>query len=382
MSEEKKPYYLYWGKLDRKSYATGTADFHLLPYHCLDVAAVAYRYLQARPELVQSMADFLGMHTDDLIRLFVLLVVFHDLGKFASAFQGLNTYSDKRLWPGKSKYPYDAAHAHHDRLGSCFWEALKDDFLGLFHDSESLNPREQRKAQRSLWVLMECSLGHHGRPIAPDMGADALASRYTHPHDFEAASLFMQDVCRIGDLSPAGLSAQLWTDEERKGRLRQLSWSLAGIVVLADWLGSNRDYFPYDTEPMPLETYWTGALVKAQHALTQTEMAQAPVVSAFQSIERHFQFAPSPLQDWAQKVPVDDSPQLFILGVPRASGDEPPNSNEFSPFFSVFPAQAGMNRPAAASWWPPFRVPRASGDEPARESALTNFNKCSPRRRG
>lgn len=313
MSEEKKPYYLYWGKLDRKSYATGAADFHLLPYHSLDVAAVAYRYLQARPEFAQSMAAFLGMHKNDLIRLFVLLVVFHDLGKFASAFQGLSTYSDKRLWPGKSKYPYDAAHAHHDRLGGCFWELLKDDFLGLFSDTEVLSSREQRKAQGSLWVLMECSLGHHGRPIAPDMGADALASRYTHPHDFEAARLFLQDICRIGDLSPAGLSAQFWADKEFKDRLKQLSWPLAGIVVLADWLGSNREYFPYVTELVSLDAYWAGALVKAEGVLKQTEMAHGPVVSAFQSIEQHFQFAPSPLQDWAQKVPVDASPQLFVL---------------------------------------------------------------------
>lgn len=313
MSEEKKPYYLYWGKLDRKSYAAGAVDFHLLPYHSLDVAAVAYRYLQARPEFVQSMAAFLGMRKDDLIRLFVLLVVFHDLGKFASAFQGLNTYFDKRLWPGKSKYPYDAAHAHHDRLGSCFWDALKDHFLGLFADVETLSSREQRQAQRSLWVLMECSLGHHGRPIAPDTGADALASRYTHSHDFEAARHFLQDICCIGDLSPTELSAQFWADKELQNRLKQLSWPLAGIVVLADWLGSNRDYFPYVTEPMPLETYWTQTLAQAEQALQKTEMARAPVVSAFQSIEQHFQFAPSPLQDWSQKVLVDDSPQLFIL---------------------------------------------------------------------
>ncbi len=259
------------------------------------------------------MAAFLGMHKDDLIRVFVLLVVFHDLGKFASAFQGLNTYSDKRLWPGNAKYPYDAAHAHHDRLGSCFWDALKDHFLGLFADVETLSSREQRKALDSLWVLVECSLGHHGQPITPDMGADALVGRYTHPHDFEAASLFLHDVCRIGDLSPAELSAQFWADKELKDRLKQLSWPLAGIVVLADWLGSNREYFPYVTEPMPLETYWAQTLAQAEQALQKTEMADVPIVSKFESVEQHFHFPPSPLQRWAENVQVDGTPQLFIL---------------------------------------------------------------------
>lgn len=41
----KKLYFKYWGKADKSVYDE-LSSFHLLPYHCLDVAAVANVWLQ------------------------------------------------------------------------------------------------------------------------------------------------------------------------------------------------------------------------------------------------------------------------------------------------------------------------------------------------
>jgi hypothetical protein len=42
MCEEKTPlYFKYWGKSRKREDGTGY-DYHLLPYHCLDVAAVGW----------------------------------------------------------------------------------------------------------------------------------------------------------------------------------------------------------------------------------------------------------------------------------------------------------------------------------------------------
>jgi hypothetical protein len=37
--ESGKPYFKYWGKARKREDGSGY-DYHLLPYHCLDVAAV------------------------------------------------------------------------------------------------------------------------------------------------------------------------------------------------------------------------------------------------------------------------------------------------------------------------------------------------------
>lgn len=263
--------------------------------------------------MAQHMADFLGMSTDDFIRLVVLLVVLHDLGKFSSAFQALNPFPDERLWPGKSTHPYDADQAHHDRLGGYFWEKLGQDILALCPDWETLSSREKNKAANNLWVLMESSLGHHGRPIDRHQLELLGNNKYIDAHNVSAAAEFLKDVTQIQELIPASLLAAVLADRSFKEHAKQLSWPLAGIVVLADWLGSNREFFPYQAEPEPLQTYWDKTLAKADRALRQAELADMPTVSPFQSIEQHFQFSPSPLQDWAQKVYVDDTPQLFIL---------------------------------------------------------------------
>ena len=36
---------------------------------------------------------------------------------------------------------------------------------------------------------------------------------------------------------------------------RSLSWWFAGVAVLADWVGSDTQYFPYVDEPMPLADF-------------------------------------------------------------------------------------------------------------------------------
>ena len=48
----------------------------------------------------------------------------------------------------------------------------------------------------------------------------------------------------------------------------------------------------------------------------------------------------------------------------------------------VFPAPAGMNRPAVSGRWQVASVPRASGDEPAMREFPRYLEKCSPRQRG
>ncbi len=80
-------YYRYWGKAKPEADSGGSA-YHLLPYHCLDVAAVGWFLLAPEKPLCQQLAKQLQVKPEWLRDFFVFCLALHDLGKFARAFQG------------------------------------------------------------------------------------------------------------------------------------------------------------------------------------------------------------------------------------------------------------------------------------------------------
>lgn len=222
-----KPYFGYWGKLDKK---THSFVFHQLAYHSLDVAAVAHCLLQRRKHFTRDMAHFVGIDADTFCGLIALVVALHDLGKFASAFQGLADIQNPDLAIVRSRRAYDAGEAHHDRLGYVFWMHLQNSVVAHICDPSKLDRRSTKRALDALTVLMECSLGHHGQPININEWR-FLERDYLEPQNIDAATEFFAD---LADLIPVTVPVDILTDAEAGKRLRQLSWPIAGIVVLAD----------------------------------------------------------------------------------------------------------------------------------------------------
>ncbi len=58
-------FWLYWGKA--RPVDGSDAAFHLLPYHCLDVAAVATTYLSAVHALRRWLASKLGVASEEAL---------------------------------------------------------------------------------------------------------------------------------------------------------------------------------------------------------------------------------------------------------------------------------------------------------------------------
>ncbi len=81
-------FYRYWGKAKRDRDAVGP-DYHLLPYHCLDVAAVGWHLLNAERSLCQSLAKQLNVEPAWLQQWFCFCLMLHDIGKFCRGFQNL-----------------------------------------------------------------------------------------------------------------------------------------------------------------------------------------------------------------------------------------------------------------------------------------------------
>ncbi|TAN53437.1 MAG: CRISPR-associated helicase/endonuclease Cas3, partial [Methylococcaceae bacterium] len=82
-----EPYFRYWGKARRKG--KEGVPYHLLPYHCLDVAAVGQSYLHHHAALTTDWAARLHIDEKALADWLAFFLAMHDLGKFSYRFQGL-----------------------------------------------------------------------------------------------------------------------------------------------------------------------------------------------------------------------------------------------------------------------------------------------------
>lgn len=289
-------YYRYWGKA-RSEDGEGAA-YHLLPYHCLDVAAVGKLLLSPEKPVVQRLAEEIGVAEVWLQQFFVFCLTLHDLGKFSGAFQGLQPEISPDLIKPDARMTYSERH---DTLGFWLWRGkLAPELMHL--DSEC-----------NCWVKsvdpwLEIVTGHHGMP--PKRSVGRLADFFS-PEDEAAASLFIQDVLALFlddfDFSPL-------LDKSVKQRLKAMSWQLAGLAVLADWMGSNQAYFNYCCGQMSLSEYWhKHALISAEKAMQA--MPAMPQTKAFEGIHDLFSFIeqPTPLQQYAIEEPLANHPQIFIL---------------------------------------------------------------------
>ena len=109
--------YKYWGKA-KKNEDGGMPDYHLLVYHCLDVAAVGWILINPKKPLCKKITKSLGVKPSWLRDFFVFCLALHDLGKFSRSFQGLRTDLSTNLVKANPRMNYSERH---DSLGFWLW---------------------------------------------------------------------------------------------------------------------------------------------------------------------------------------------------------------------------------------------------------------------
>ncbi len=302
-SEGAPAWFRYWGK-------AGPADsgvFHLLPFHCLDVAAVGRALLEANPALCRHLAALSGLEEAQFLCWAPFFLALHDLGKFADAFQNLRPDLRERLLRRTCRRPY---HTRHDTLGYLLWrEVLKE----VAREQGILPPAPQGRRRRGadgvdFWL--RAVTGHHGLP--PKTGDLVLRDHFEKPGDIEAATGFL-DALQALLLAGAGPLPAL--DREP---MKRASWWLAGFTVLCDWLGSGRDPDSYRSTPVPLDAYWEQALPWAQGQVHQRGLLPARASSRFDLADclpglPHDALTATPLQAAVSALELTRGPQLFLL---------------------------------------------------------------------
>lgn len=304
-----KAYWRYWGKARRGSDCG--APYHLLGYHCLDVAAVGAVYLERHGGLRSVWAARLGVAEERLTSWIVFFLALHDLGKFSYRFQGLHPDLPRLL---NNVQPTGDYTIRHDTLGQIVFETkirpliIEHQWLGECTTED----RDYWRAIAELWS--KCVTGHHGQPPKALSRPALILTDHFSPTDQQAALNFAEECAALFLPVYSGL---LPDGDAVYQALTPLSWWLAGFSVLCDWVGSNEAFFSYRTQAMPLRDYWNGyALPQAGVALRAINLL--PHTSRPQTLTTLFPYLcppaqPTPLQQAAASLVLSPEPHLFIL---------------------------------------------------------------------
>ena len=295
---------IFWGKYDE---ATGRC----LPLasHCLDVALV-FRGLAELPAIRRALETAGERRLDDAdIDRLAVLAALHDLGKANLGFQR------KVFDPAAPR----AGHVREleplfqdDALRRRFLEALgAQELLGWFDEEETLED----------FLLAVWS--HHGRPVAfrdSRIGAAVRAAAWWRPdggHDPMGAVAAVVAAAR--EAFPAAFEPAART-LPGASRFQHL---YAGLVMLADWLGSHPHWFPVDRIAPDRRLAVSRRAAAGQLAAVglDTRALQSKFAAVPGEFRSRFGLEPRPLQSAVSALdPADPANRLLIAEAETGSG--------------------------------------------------------------
>ena len=293
---ETNSYLLYWGKAARaEDDWSPSRRWHPAAFHMLDVAAVALAWLAANKPKIPGLRN-IGEAAWPAI---VALVALHDIGKFSRPFQA----KLENLWPSALGLYKKHDAPRHDTAG--FGLMLERKFNDLLAPILS----EQDKIDRARLLRAVC--GHHG---SPPQELEYLPSHSFCTVSRAAAEAFLVDLFAL--LNPAPLPEMSEED------VAALSWWLAGLTVLADWIGSAEEWFPYSATAQTLAEYWPVACERAERAVLAAGVTGIAVNAASPRGALIGSYAPTPVQAFVVSVDLGpgDAPALVIIEDQTGSG--------------------------------------------------------------
>jgi CRISPR-associated endonuclease/helicase Cas3 len=305
-----KPTYLsYWGK----SASGEIPDFHPLAWHCLDVAAVVAAVLDGDPLLLRRIAELAYLDMPTVRAWLPVVAALHDLGKFGRGFQHQAGELRDRIsgvpWPEGRNRP--ANSPRHDALGLVLWRNSGLNLAGHLdvRDEGNRVPAAQLRHRLEPWIA--AATGHHGRPAFEDRPLPEL---------LEAADrAAVQDWVRalVTVLKPGPFHWPVGTGDEL---LKASSWLVAGLVTLADWLGSNQAYFRYSPGIEDVVDYWDMAQTRARRAVRESGLLPRGMSLAVSLADLAPGAMATPLQKAVAAEAVPTGPQLHVIEDLTGSG--------------------------------------------------------------
>ncbi|MGA2449822.1 MAG: CRISPR-associated helicase Cas3', partial [Polyangiaceae bacterium] len=286
-------YEAYWGKAD-----PAVGGFHLAAFHSLDVAAVAERRIERSEVLRARLVALLGLPHEAVPATVALWVALHDIGKIDVRFQvkarDLAVRLDARRATCRHGGPYD-----HGRWG---YAQLRGELRASV--SELLGDK--------VGPLLQAVTGHHGElPSNARPRSDEDAEPFEDA-DRAARRAFLSDATTLFITRGASRLAE---GSETTFPAVAL---VAGLCSVADWIGSQVDYFPYVKEPVSLESYFADARQKAERALDALRLDAVPSGRGFGDLFPGR--SPRDVQIATEAIRVDSEPRLVVIEAQMGAG--------------------------------------------------------------
>lgn len=250
-----------------KSDASGAR--HPALWHMLDVAAVA--------ELILPRGRLGGLSTG-VQQALLFLIALHDCGKMSCAFRD-------QIEKGKSP---DAAHRH--------WRLSR---VILRHHDEKLGALIGG-TEEARYILYDAVSGHHGQPPTEGNRRQTAA---VGECGFAATAELIESIAPL--FAPAMLG------DMQEDEAARLSWLLSGTTVVADWVGSNVDWFAFVPAEMSVQDYWTHARQTARRAVSLAGLSATRLreVNAAALVGRSLR----PMQASVAEVDLPEGPVLAVI---------------------------------------------------------------------
>ncbi len=313
-------YFRYWGKAKKPGQEATGAEYHLLPYHSLDVAAVASMWWDSSPVIRQRFTNISHGNEQQTLAWLQFFIALHDLGKFDVRFQQKVPELLKSLWADAgldlpsavlSRNYWHGEYAH-------FW--VYHDLAGRMKWKPSDNPWDEVEGE-SIWEAwqpwIQAVAGHHGKEPKDFSGQNIP---FTDPvilkHDKQARLEFI-DAMEALFLVPASLSLD---DEPPACDVL----FLAGFCSVCDWLGStthNRDgevRFGYQVSHESPREYFNRRLTIARTILKESGLlAKVVAMGGMGGVFPHLS-TPRQVQALVDVLPVQQG--LTLIEAPTGSG--------------------------------------------------------------
>ncbi|MCC6775011.1 MAG: CRISPR-associated endonuclease Cas3'', partial [Gemmatimonadaceae bacterium] len=224
---------VFWGKLDRSSIPP---RIHPLRDHAIDVA-VTFRSLCDQPWARRTMVRAARQDLDDkhFDRLGVIALL-HDIGKCNWGFQAKRDPNAHRT----TGHVQEAVALLFDRAVRRLWPAA---WLVFLREASAWFVEGEDQLSQTLLA----ALSHHGRPLRDaDAKADTTPEWWWKP---QGALDPMRELEALVDTARRTFPRAFHAASSPLEACPALQHRFAGLVMLADWIGSDTAFFPYRSSP-------------------------------------------------------------------------------------------------------------------------------------